>query len=91
MKSWLRLGQPSLGRKNQIDELLNDLNDNQTTRLILGEAGVGKSALLNEFYNTLKQKDRTKIFVGYFKKGDEYENVSSTHPFVKALEDLLYG
>src|SRR5438093_12791354 len=77
------------GRKKEINDLLNDLNDNQSVTLVLGEASVGKSALLNEFYYKLSQGDPTTFFVGYFKKGEELVNVSLTYPFVKALENLL--
>jgi tetratricopeptide (TPR) repeat protein len=76
-----------VGRENELNDLLNDLNTDQSVRLILGEAGIGKSALLTRFYNILNDDDPSRLFIGYYK--DELTSASPIHPFITVLRDLI--
>ena len=75
------------GRKQELEQLYNDLNSDSSIRLILGEAGIGKSTLLDKFSEELKRYRSEKCFVGYYKRGSLIIGASPIYPFITALEE----
>ena len=83
-----------IGREEEIQELLSDLNETKKTiRILHGEAGIGKSRVLDKFYEILKQDNyySNTHFVGYYDKSKAVivEASSYLYPFEECLLDLI--
>ena len=80
-----------IGREKELSEMLDDLKQDKSIRLLMGESGIGKSALLDEFYKTLTEEMRDEVFVGYYSRDESLiaESESLIYPFKILLRSFV--
>jgi GTPase SAR1 family protein len=79
-----------VGRKEQLNQLFNELDRPKSTTIIVGEEGIGKSTLIQEFCKRLKNRNDPP-FIGNYDNNSVIENDSQSlfFPFIVVLETLL--
>jgi tetratricopeptide (TPR) repeat protein len=79
------------GRDKDLQDLMKDLSEEKTIKLLVGESGVGKSKLLDEFYQKVKGELSDTHFVGYYdnKMALITESLSNAYPVSICLGVLI--